>query len=198
MANSVTFLVSGPTFHGISTGSGGQMEPLGICEGDVRLSFNLANEEVRSDVLGPMVPTEVQYMGVSCSVSGVLVKYSEAVFLKLASGLPNAGGVPGGQVAGIIPPQSLGALYQLENEACRYTVISPYSSKLVFGEMVKGYNFPCAWLGGTHDVSISTRVKRIQFTMMTKIFYSITNAGVSGVLWNQDVSGFPPLSAFNP
>jgi hypothetical protein len=191
-----SFYVGGPTFWYVGTSNdlSNPMEYLGVCEGDTRIAFSVAEEEVRTDLGGPMIPHDVQFMGTSASIAGTLARYDEVVFKKIASFLPNQlHGISGNQTPGFIPPQALGALYQLEQNAIDFVLNCPYNTKTVFTNMIKLYHFPLAWMTATHDVSISTRVKKIQVTMRAINKFTIGNYGAQATLWDQSLMGLGTL-----
>jgi hypothetical protein len=179
----VEIRVAGPTWHFCGTGGNNALEFLGTCEGDTQLNFVILQEGIKTDVSGPMMNHDSQWMGIALTASGMFSWYNETVLLKLMSGLPGFNGMF--QTAsfnpGQIPLQGLGCLTALEGGGCRYLVYAPYNAKMV----------------GPHSTAWSTRYKRNNFTIECQPALTATNQGVTGVVWNQDVSGIPTFSYNN-
>jgi hypothetical protein len=185
--------VNGPAFWCVGTGVSNALAFLGVCEGETRITFSMEEEDIKTDISGG-VPFDVANMGEQAKISGDLVRYDEAQLLFLQSRFPNVGGLTGNQVAGTTPAGGIGSLYSLEGNAIRFLVYAPYHGKTVFSAMVAGYNFPVAWMAGSIDTSVSTRVKKQRVIMRAIPQWTVTSTGASAVLWNQTISGLPSFS----
>ena len=146
--------VPGPVQIFTGTGGAGAYQFLGWSEQETGTRFASRWEDVHSDVSGPMVPHDVQYMGEEAYVSVTLTRYVESVLTTMSARLP--GLTPGAMASG-----QLGSLMLGENFAVKLLLFCPYSAKTVFSTtMVPGYVFSAGWLMDDFEVPLSVRVKK--------------------------------------
>ena len=184
--------VNGPAAWYTATGAANAYELLGICESETRISFAASFEDVMTDFSGSGVPFDTQYMGEQATVSGTLILDNDIVYKKCAARIG-----PGAATAGVFgatPVGSIGTLMKTEGACYGLIIASPYASKAVFSSagMIAGYRFITAWLDGSADVSLGTRVTRKSVTFRaTTNWYLATG---SGVLFDNIL---PTLPAYN-
>jgi hypothetical protein len=184
------FQVAGPAEIHVGTGAGGGLAFLGYSEAGVRVSNRAHYEDVKSDVLGPMSPTEIQQMGAELWVSFDLRISNEAVWQSIASRANNR---LQAVAEGFYPNGVIGALVGAEGLAYRLLVFKPYASKAIFtaAGVRPCFNSPFAYLAGPDDIDpIGVRAQKIRV-----VFRSILQRNPATgdcVLYNSDASGKPP------
>lgn len=180
--------VAGPTQWFVATGASGALEQLGWCEGETRLSFVAAEDEIRTDLSGPAIPADCQFMGEQCYISGDLSRWDKSVIRKLKSRLPGTGtAVSGGAYAF----GSIGALYLAEGFAFRFLIRGGYAAKTLNSGDPPIYNFLAAWPTSNIEMGLSTRATRIRITMRAIPVMDYTTG--NSTLYNALATGLPAI-----
>lgn len=185
-----THEVPGPCQWFCGTGAAGALEFLGWCEGETRVSLSGAEDEIRTDLTGPAIPADCQFMGEQCFVSGDLSRWDKTVLRKLKSRLPGGGSAISG---GAYAFGALGSLMIAEGYAIRFLIRGAYAAaKAMNSGDPPIYNFLAAWPGTNLDTGLSTRATRFRMSMraIPKVDWTTGNT----VLYNLDVSGLPTIS----
>lgn len=166
--------VNGPANLYTGTAAGPALEFLGFTEGDTRLSFDAAFEEVFTDQGGPRVPSDMLYLSEQAFISLTLVQYVEAVYAKVAARI-------NGGTRGAIAANSIGTLMLQEGKTYQFVIDAPYQAKAAFSDMPACYNFLNAYLAQTTDLEVSTKVKKVRC-----LFHCLSKPGTdgSGTLYN--------------
>ena len=182
--------VAGPVQWHVGVGAAGALSFLGWAEGDTRISLAAAEDEIRTDLGGPAIPSDVQFMGEQAFISCDLSRWDKAVLKKLKSRLPSANNsnVSGGTYS----VGQMGALMIAEGYAVRLLLKGGYSAKNLNSGDLPIWNFLAAWPTSNLDVGISTRASRFRLTMRA---IPVIDWGTgSSTLYNQDVTGIPSIS----
>lgn len=187
--------VPGPVEVHCGVGNGGALQFLGWSEDGVTSTHRPFFEDVKSDLAGPLMPTDVQVMGEDAIISMNLKVFSWSAWEKIASRVPAAvGGAPGGYPFG-----SIGALMVSEGYAYRLLIYRPYAAKQVFlnAGMRPAYNYFASWLLGPDDIKQSMRAMahRTIFRAIS-VYQGIPSTSGSGWgLYNADIAGKPAAVA---
>ncbi|MBX6313095.1 MAG: hypothetical protein IRY99_09310 [Isosphaeraceae bacterium] len=153
MSVPIQLYVPGPVQ--IYTGSPGveTLSLLGISEANVELTLDPRFVPVRTSLSGPEIPIDEQFMGETGSIAATLSAYNETQLQQLLARLA-------GTVAGSLPANMMGSLMIAEGHAYPLVLFCPYGAKTIYGDMVKGWRFPAAYLVDSFSVELSTEVKR--------------------------------------
>jgi hypothetical protein len=183
------FQVAGPAQIHVGTGPGATMLFLGWSVAGVRVSNRPFYEDLKSDVLGPMSPSEEQLFGAELYVSFDLMISNEAVWTTIAS---RAQSRIQNVVEGFYPNGSLGALVNAEQLAYRLCVFKPYASKALFlaAGARAAFNGPQSYLCGPDDIDplgLKAEKKRVIFRS------TLQRNPLTGdcTLYDQNVTGLP-------
>jgi hypothetical protein len=108
-------------------------------------------EDIEADHAAKM-PADAAMFGQRATVSGIFVKYDEAIVTSIASFGTSVN--PGG-----FDDNALGLLAVSENAAYPLLISSPYCFKTAYGAMVPGFIFYATILDNPYDVTLSLRPK---------------------------------------
>lgn len=182
------FEVAGPCQWFCGTGASGALEFLGWCEGETRVSFAGAEDEIRTDLGGPAIPSDVQWMGEQAFISGDLSRWDKTVLRKIKSRLPGSGSAVSG---GAYAFGAMGALMLAEGYAMRFLVRGGYSAKNLNAGDPPLYNFLAAWPSNNLDTGLSTRASRFRMTMRAIPVLDYTTG--ASVLYNNVTGTLPAI-----
>lgn len=173
--------VPGPCSIAIGPYSG-NLEHLGWAQDGVIIAIQPHWESVYSDILGPIVPEDVQFMGADAVIRFVGARINDSVLAKARAILP---GTSEGQWAA----RAIGTLLLHEGYNWRMLLQFPYQAKAAHSGQRAAYNFPFCYPSDSIETSNSVRASRPRMTWRANPF--IQSATGSAVLFNADTTGAP-------
>ncbi len=147
-------------------------------------------EDVKNDLMGGAsgAPIDVQYLGETAILSGVLTRYNEPV-LALVQARTFRGVAPRGSNAF----GAIGAFMALENHGFSVVVTAPYFTKT---QMRNGGLPPCyrllACYSAGESVKLGTKAKRVSFQFRAFPLFSPVNGG-SSPLYDNVLPSLPSI-----
>jgi hypothetical protein len=163
---------------------------LGTTEAGVDAAFQPIFEDVPNDLTGGPggQPIDVQFLGETVLISGVLTRWNEAALLLCQSRTYRGVAGRGQQGFGAI-----GAFMALENHGFALCVTAPYVTKpqMRAGGLPPCYRLPAAYAAG-ESIRLGTRAKRVAFQFRAFPLFAPINGG-SSLLYDHVLPALPPI-----
>lgn len=181
------FFVPGPARISVGTGTAGALEYLGFSVDGVHISVQPRWDEVFSDLAGPAIGEDNQFLGADGVVQFVLSRHNAAVFHRVRAML--LGGIDGAGAA-----YSLGSLLRAEGLGMRLFIRATYGpgspgAKAAYAGQRAVYNFPLCYPMDRIDWTVGIRplLPRMAF----RVWPDIQSIDGSWILFDDDATGEP-------
>lgn len=177
------FFVPGPARIFVGTGSAGALEFLGYTVDGANIAVQPRWDEVFSDLGGPAIPEDIQFLGSDAVIRLTLARYVESVLAKLRAFIR-------GGTEGSIASYGIGSLLAHEGLAFRLLIVPTYqANKAAYSAQRAAWNFPLTYPVDAIEMPISTRVSlpRISFRAWPEFDsnclggYTLYNAVTTGI-----------------
>lgn len=182
----------GPARIAVGTGNAGALEYLGFSLDGVMIAVQPRYDDVFSDLGGPAIPEDVQFLGHDARITFTLSRFNAGVFHKLRALLPLASGASDGSA----PNYSIGSLLKSEGLATRLFIRATYGptsagAKAAYSTARAVYNFPLAYPAEVIETPISVRVQQPRLAFRAFPDFISDQGGYT--LYNADATGEPAV-----
>lgn len=186
------FYVPGPARIFAGVGAAGALEFLGFSMDGAMIAIQPRFDDVFSDLGGPAVPEDVQFLGHDARITFQLSRFNAGTFHKVRQFLPGmAGAVDGG-----MPNYSIGSLLKAEGLAMRLLVRATYGptspgAKAAYATQRGVYNFPLAYPAEVIETPVSVRTQLPRMTFRAFPDFISDQGGYT--LYNDSAAGEPAI-----